>query len=209
MDHRTQEKVDKNVKILSTIGSYFYGRELMLSTSGNLSSVLNEKPFELMISASGVEKGDLNGKTFIIVNSSGERIQGEMKPSAETLLHIAVVKTTGAKFVFHTHSVYSTLVSCKYKNLGEIILEGYEMLKALNGVNSHLHKEVIPILENRQDMLSLSKVVEEMLSKKENLHCFLLSGHGLYTWGNSSEEAKRHLDALEFLLEVFWLSNNS
>ena len=30
----------------------------------------------------------------------------------------------------------------------------------------------------------------------------LLSRHGLYTWGQSVAEARRHLEALEFLFEV-------
>jgi len=29
-----------------------------------------------------------------------------------------------------------------------------------------------------------------------------LSQHGLYTWGESVAEARRHLEALEFLFEV-------
>jgi methylthioribulose-1-phosphate dehydratase len=30
----------------------------------------------------------------------------------------------------------------------------------------------------------------------------LLARHGLYTWGQSVAEARRHLEALEFLFEV-------
>jgi methylthioribulose-1-phosphate dehydratase len=30
----------------------------------------------------------------------------------------------------------------------------------------------------------------------------LLRGHGLYTWGRTIEEAERHVEALEFLLET-------
>jgi len=33
-------------------------------------------------------------------------------------------------------------------------------------------------------------------------HGVLLSRHGLYTWGQSVAEARRHLEALEFLFEV-------
>jgi len=35
-----------------------------------------------------------------------------------------------------------------------------------------------------------------------NAHGFLLRRHGLYTWGESLGQAKRHLEILEFLLEV-------
>ena len=32
----------------------------------------------------------------------------------------------------------------------------------------------------------------------------LVEGHGLYTWGASLEEARRHTEITEFLLDVHW-----
>jgi methylthioribulose-1-phosphate dehydratase len=32
----------------------------------------------------------------------------------------------------------------------------------------------------------------------------LISGHGLYAWGDDLAMAKRHLEILEFLLEQHW-----
>jgi methylthioribulose-1-phosphate dehydratase len=37
----------------------------------------------------------------------------------------------------------------------------------------------------------------------------LLRGHGLYTWGSDLAEAKRHVEILEFLLEVVGRMRNS
>jgi methylthioribulose-1-phosphate dehydratase len=33
-------------------------------------------------------------------------------------------------------------------------------------------------------------------------HGFLIRRHGLYTWGRDVDEARRHVEVLEFLLEV-------
>ena len=41
-----------------------------------------------------------------------------------------------------------------------------------------------------------------MLRNDPDAHGVLLSRHGLYTWGESVAEARRHLEALEFLFEV-------
>jgi methylthioribulose-1-phosphate dehydratase len=30
----------------------------------------------------------------------------------------------------------------------------------------------------------------------------LMAGHGLYTWGSDLAEARRHIEVLEFLMEV-------
>jgi methylthioribulose-1-phosphate dehydratase len=32
----------------------------------------------------------------------------------------------------------------------------------------------------------------------------LVAGHGLYAWGESLKEARRHVEILEFLLELCW-----
>ena len=37
-----------------------------------------------------------------------------------------------------------------------LVIEDYEMLKGLDGVTSHDHREVIPILDNDQDMPRLA-----------------------------------------------------
>ena len=48
----------------------------------------------------------------------------------------------------------------------------------------------------------LTGVAAAKLDEYPNLHGLLLRRHGLYTWGESIEQAKRHLEILEFLLEV-------
>ena len=76
------------------------------------------------------------------------------------------------------------------------------MLKGLEGVRTHEHREWLPIVENDQDMARLSGVVRDVLEQHPEAHGFLLRRHGLYTWGNDLPEAVRHVEILEFLLEV-------
>jgi methylthioribulose-1-phosphate dehydratase len=59
-----------------------------------------------------------------------------------------------------------------------------------------------PIVENSQDIDALVPRVEEELTRYPNAHGFLLRRHGLYTWGGTIAEAHRHVEILEFLLEV-------
>jgi methylthioribulose-1-phosphate dehydratase len=87
-------------------------------------------------------------------------------------------------------------------NAGGLWIEGYEMLNGLEGVKSHTHREWLPIIENDQGMARLAGVVAAKLAEYPTVHGFLLRRHGLYTWGKSLEQARRHLEILEFLLEV-------
>jgi methylthioribulose-1-phosphate dehydratase len=102
----------------------------------------------------------------------------------------------------HTHSVWSNILSDAHAREGGLSIEGYEMLKGLEGVSTHEHREWLPVIENSQDMTGLAGSVEETLKKYPDAHGFLLRRHGLYTWGKDLSEAKRHVEILEFLLEV-------
>ena len=102
----------------------------------------------------------------------------------------------------HTHSVSSTVLSQKQGKAKTIPMTGYEMLKGLSGVQSHTHREILPILENSQDYHALAGEVERLLLRERGSHGFLLRAHGLYTWGVDVGEARRHAEVLEFLIEV-------
>jgi methylthioribulose-1-phosphate dehydratase len=85
---------------------------------------------------------------------------------------------------------------------GGLLLEGYEMLKGLDGITTHEHREWLPVIDNSQDMPALAHSVGNILNEQPRSHGFMLRRHGLYTWGRDLAEAKRHIEILEFLLEI-------
>ncbi|HEX8797708.1 MAG TPA: methylthioribulose 1-phosphate dehydratase [Terriglobales bacterium] len=171
-------------------------------TSGNFSAVVSREPLVLTITATGLDKATLSPESFVRVDANGAKVEGARPPSAETALHLLLANARHAGAVLHTHSVWSTIVSDLHGNTGGLWIEGYEMLKGLEGVKSHRHREWLPIIENDQDMTRLAGGVEATLAQYPTVHGFLLRRHGLYTWGENLEQAKRHLEILEFLLEV-------
>jgi methylthioribulose-1-phosphate dehydratase len=187
---------------LAAAGRDFYRRGWVLGTSGNFSAVLDLDPLRVLITRSGADKGALTEEDFLTVDSTGAVVEGTGRPSAETALHLAIVKATGAGSVMHTHSVSSTVLSQKQGKAKSIAITGYEMLKGLSGVQSHTHRESLPILENSQDYHALAGEVEKLLLRERGSHGFLLRAHGLYTWGVDAGEARRHAEILEFLVEV-------
>ncbi len=188
---------------LSECGAEFYRRGWVLGTAGNFSALIDREPVNLCITASGNEKGGLTGEHFLEVNGDGQVTGGVGKPSAETLLHLAIYRLRpDAGGVLHTHSVWGTILSDVHFENGAIEIEGYEMLKGLAGVTTHEHKEILPIVENSQDYIALSHVIENVLNDNPNIHGVYLRRHGLYTWGKDIAEAKRHIEIFEFLFEV-------
>jgi len=188
---------------LARVGRRFYARGWALGTSGNFSVVMSRKPLRLAITRSGVSKRDL-GPAHILQCDERGGVVGRTpgRPSAETFLHIEIARRRRAGAVLHTHSVWSTVLSGRHAAEGGLLIEGYEMLKGLKGVTSHEHREWIPILENDQDMRRLARAVGQTLVQHEHAHALLLRRHGLYTWGDTLEEAERHVEILEFLLET-------
>lgn len=175
-------------------------------TGGNFSCVLNQEPLELLMAPSGVDKGLVAQDDLITVDGDGQLMDGDGKPSAETLLHLAIVKSRGAGAVLHTHSQAATLLSklaCPSgESAGWIQVTGLEMLKGLEGIKSHEEEVKIPVLANDQDLKRLSAAAQPFLPDAP--HGLLIAGHGLYAWGANLEVAKRHLEILEFLLENQW-----
>lgn len=182
-------------------GRRFDARGWVLGTSGNFSAVTARAPLQLAITRSGVHKGALAESDILEINGAGAVRRGVGAPSAETQLHLEIVGSRNAGAVMHTHSIWGTFLSDRGGDAGGVSIDGYEMLKGLAGVRSHEHHEWIPILENDQDIPRLALAVRGTLQQHPDCHGFLLRRHGLYTWGATLQDALRHVEILEFLLE--------
>jgi methylthioribulose-1-phosphate dehydratase len=193
---------------LAEIGRSFYQRGWVFGTSGNFSAVVSERPLRLAITPTGLDKGALSPEQFLEIDGAARVVRGKGLPSAETGIHLAIVRTRGAGAVLHTHSLWSTVLSDVFSADGAVALEGFEMLKGLRDVHTHEHCEILPIFENSQDIARLSEQVQALLKRNTAVHGFLLRRHGLYTWGQNLAEAKRHAEVLEFLLEILGRSRN-
>lgn len=155
----------------------------------------------IWVSVSGVDKATLTSTDFIRVNDSGRPLDANQTPSAETLLHTTLYRFfSEARCILHTHSYYATMLSLTNEDF--CILQNLELLKAFPSHNTHETSLKIPIFDNTQDMCVLSQKLTDYLTKHPDTVAFLIRGHGIYTWGNTVQEAKKHLDALEFLFKL-------
>ena len=178
-------------------------RELALAgwtpaTSSNFSRRLDER--HAAITVSGRDKGRLTEHDIMVVDLDGRAVGSDHKPSAETLLHTQLYRRFAeVGCVLHTHSQVQTVASRLYAGDGHVRLEGYELLKAFHGNTTHEVAIDLPVLPNTQDMPALAARVESLLDER-CMWGYLIDGHGLYAWGRDMAEARRHLEAFEFLL---------
>jgi methylthioribulose-1-phosphate dehydratase len=157
----------------------------------------------ILITASGLDKGTLTPAGLLEIDPAGHVLAGTGNPSAETALHLVLYRARPeAGAILHVHTIWNTLISARDAALGYVPIEGYELLKGLSSVTTHAHLERVPILENSQNFTELALQLATTLDANPQAHGVLLSRHGLYTWGKSVAEARRHLEALEFLFQV-------
>lgn len=193
--------VETKTLLVETI-HFLHNKGWAPATSSNYSFRVPEHSL-FWISQSGKDKGQFTEEDLMLIDETGQSAEDDtLKPSAETLLHTLLYKDENVNCVLHTHSVCNTLLSSEHAVEGKLILENYEVLKGLPGISTHETSYEIPIFHNSQDMHALSAEVEKYMATHPKCSGFLLAGHGLYTWGASIAEAKRHVEVFEFLFEV-------
>jgi len=180
---------------IAEMGKFANSRGWVPATSGNFSRRVDEG--HIAITRSGVDKGALCAEDIVVL-SLNEPIPPGV--SAETPLHVARYRTDpriGA--IMHVHTVAGTVLSRACEAAGSFEFRGFEMQKALNGVTTHESLMRLAIFANSQDTAALSRLIESVLPA-EGVPGYLLAGHGMYAWGSDTAEARRHTEALEFLL---------
>lgn len=155
----------------------------------------------LVITVSGKNKSHLQETDVMVIDLDGNAVDTDARPSAETALHAQIYRhIADAGAVLHTHSRTQTVASRFFAACGLIRFEGWELQKAIAGMTTHEDVLEVPVFANAQDMDVLVRAVDGWLESGKRLHGYLIDGHGIYTWGRDMREARRHLDAFEFLL---------
>lgn len=169
------------------------------ATGGNMS--VRQDAEYCLLSASGKDKGSLTRDDFIQVEIANNAVPSGRTPSAETGLHTLIYRLfPQAGAVLHTHTVNSTVLS-RVEQGDALRLSGYEMQKTLAGQQTHLNTIAIPLFDNDQDIDALAQRIAAFAANTPLQYGFLLRGHGLTCWGKDVNEARRHLEGLEFLFE--------
>lgn len=185
----------ETVAELIALGRFAAGRDWVPATSGNFSRRLDAG--HIAVTRSGRDKGALTAADFAVVALDEPLPPGV---SAETPLHVARYRRDRAVgAVVHVHSLAATVLSRAEESKGAIELHGFEMHKALDGFTTHDSMLRIPIFANAQDTAELASRIENRLDDAA-VPGYLLAGHGLYAWGATVGDARRHVEAFDFLL---------
>lgn len=185
----------------------FAARGWFPGTGGNLSVRVGEyvpDEFYFAFTSSGKDKSPYTPEDFLFVNAAGEPCETTgLKPGADTLIHAKIYRMTGCGAIFHVHTVFNNVLSEYYGDEGFVPAQGIELIKGL-GIWEENAAIRVPIVPNYADIPSIAKLIPGVLDSR--IPGILLRGHGIYAWGKNAFEAKRHLEAFEFIFEVLYRS---
>ena len=189
--------LEQRIRELVEAGRALHSQGLVPATSGNFSARLDDGNYAITVS--GRHKGRLEPTDIMRIGPDGKSLD-HRRPSAETMLHVDIYnRYAEAQLILHPHSVSATVLSRLSGH--EVVLSGYEILKAFPGIDTHNIECHIPVLDNDQDISRLAKKVAATITQEHRLPCYIIRGHGYYTWGDSLDAVLRHVEALEFLFE--------
>lgn len=198
----TLEEKQRAFAELREIKTLLASRGWFPGTSGNLSIRVGEftpEQFAFAVTASGKDKSVNTPSDFLLVDQSGKAIEAtSLKPSAETLIHCEIYRATGAGAIFHVHTVFNNVISEWYAERGSVPIDGVELIKAFNIWDEEAQID-IPIVPNYADIPRIAELVERSIMPR--IPGILIRKHGICAWGANAFEAKRHLEAFEFLFE--------
>ena len=198
----TDARAETAIDAVILAGRYAAERHWVPATSGNFSVRIDSE--RIAITRSGVDKGALARADVLIQKLDAPLVAGSSAEAALHTRHYVEQPDTGA--IFHIHGPHSTVIGLAHAAGGAVRLDGWELQKALSGVKSHETTIEVPIFANDQDIDALSDRVAAYLStplKSDAVRApgYLLAGHGLYAWGKTAQDARRHIEALETLFQ--------
>lgn len=200
-DHEEMKKLAQLVRILNIHGHN-------PATSGNYSLRSQTSPDIALVSESGIDKSKFTEHNFLPIYYNTREMHPSYVPlnrksSDETDIHLTIYQITNANCVLHSHMLDALLFADLFKGQEYATLKDLELLKGFKGVKTHDLEIKIPLFENTQDIRSLSETIKPAILAQKYSYGLLLRGHGLYVWGESVEEAKRHLEVFEYLFRYY------
>jgi methylthioribulose-1-phosphate dehydratase len=182
---------------LADVKDELSARDWFPGTSGNLAIKVTDHPVTFLVTASGKDKRKRTAEDFLLVDAKGNKAEEtDLKPSAETLLHVEIYEKTDAGCSLHVHTIDNNVISELYGDEGEVVFKGQEIIKAL-GIWEEDAEIHIPIIRNHAHIPTLADEFSKHV--KGNQGAVLIRNHGITVWGKTAFEAKKYLEAYEFL----------
>jgi len=166
---------------------------LVTMTSGNVSGRDRGTNY-VVIKPSGVKYEDLKSSDMVVVDLEGKVIEGELKPSFDTLTHLYVYRhRQDVNGIVHTHSNYAT----SFAVLGEPIPVCLTAMADQFGG---------PIPVGAYAQIGEEEIGKEIIRSIGESPAILMKNHGVFTIGPSPRVALKTAVMLEDVAKTVFLA---
>lgn len=179
-------------------------RNLVIFTWGNVSAI-NRAEKLIVIKPSGVSYENMTPLDMVVVDFNGNVVEGQLKPSSDTLTHIELYKAfidIGA--IVHTHSTHAVAwaQACR-----PIPAYGTTHADHFYGPIPCTRVLTQPEVESGYEK-ETGKVIVETFKGIDPMHMpgVLVGNHGPFTWGEDPSKAVYNAVVLEEVARMAWIS---
>ena len=176
---------------------------LVLFTWGNVS--LRDPELKVIaIKPSGVAYETMKEDDIVIVDYSGQVVNGALRPSVDLATHLELyLRHPEINGIVHTHSTYATAFAQKGK-----------AIRVYGTTHADYFSSEIPCAGNLSpsQMDEYEKntgvIISELIKpgKANELPAAIVKGHGAFAWGQSVEDAVYHAIVLEQVAKLAYLT---
>jgi len=173
---------------------------LVTLTWGNASGIDREKGL-IVIKPSGVDYEKMTIEDMVIVDLNNKVVEGNKKPSSDTLTHIELYKSfKNIGGVSHTHSEYATIFAQACKEIPSLGTTHADNFNGQIPLTRFLTKKEVE--ENYE--LNTGKVIIERFRNidADAMPGVLVSGHAPFTWGKNPDDAVKNSLVLERIAKM-------
>lgn len=168
---------------------------LVTFTWGNVSGIDRDKSL-VVIKPSGVEYEKMSKEDMVVVDFDGNIVEGNLKPSSDTLTHIELYKNfKDIKGIVHTHSTYATIWAQAGVNIPVLGTTHADYFYGDIPCTREMTKEEIQINYEKET----GKVIVERFAEinPNDIKAVLVNCHGPFTWGENPLKAVENSVVLE------------
>ncbi len=160
------------------------------TTDGNISARLDDGT--ILITPSGVAKEDVNEEQLIRIDMDNNLVEGSLKPSTETLMHIeAYRQRPDVRGVVHAHPPVATAFS-----IAGISIEAPVMPEVV------VHFRKIPTAKYATAAsIENAETIRELVREHDII---ILDHHGALTVGGDVMTAHQRMEKLEHVARTLW-----
>jgi L-fuculose-phosphate aldolase len=176
-------------------GNELLAKGLVAGTWGNVSARLPDSD-RIAVTPSGHDYRTLTPDDVVLVDIHGGVVDGRLKPSSETPLHIAVYKSRpDVKAIVHTHSTFASACAVARKPIPPII----EDLVQLAGGSVEVAHYALP---------GTVELAQNAVIALKQRNAVLLANHGVVGCGQSLREAITACELVEKAAQIYIYAQN-